>query len=237
MASDGERSRSERTSAREDWASLLPVLVSVSAAILYAVTATASNKVYSTLGISPADVGLTYGETLRRAASFVVSLVPLTAAGVFIVVVATRPFTRRPVLKLLRPVTTGVVAVMLVSVAITAATFWAPETSRFIAAGFSSFGGPGLTDFSPWDARPAKVRWLVRDHGPLPAGCMLYLGTADGVAVLYDAGERFGLGLRGEPRAPYPKTPRIWRVPTAETAIEIFTTATACQPDGRVHHG
>src|SRR4051794_31762715 len=103
MASDGEGSLPERTSARGDWPSLLPLLVSVSAAILYAVMATASNKVYATLGISPADVGLTYGETLRRSASFVVaSLVPLTAAGVFLVVVATRPFTQRPVLTMLR---------------------------------------------------------------------------------------------------------------------------------------
>jgi hypothetical protein len=66
----------------------------------------------------------------------------------------------------------------------------------------------------PWRADPATVTWLGLPPAgdPLSGRCMMYLGQANGTAVLYDVRSRW-----------------VVRVPTSEVVILIDTSADSCR--------
>jgi hypothetical protein len=65
----------------------------------------------------------------------------------------------------------------------------------------------------PWRADPATVRWLHETpaNDPLSGRCLMYLGQANGIAVLYDVQSR-----------------RVVRVPASEVVILVETGSERC---------
>jgi hypothetical protein len=105
----------------------------------------------------------------------------------------------------------GAAAVIVLSVAVVfvVATLLAPVAARLVEQ------GKAYHDWTvPWRADPATVRWLHQPQAgdPLSGPCVMYLGQANGIVVLYDVRSR-----------------RVVRVPSGDVVVLIETSADSCQ--------
>ena len=120
--------------------------------------------------------------------------------SVAVAVVASRRRRRRYVASALVAVAFGVV------VGVGAIVWWAERARDNMLDGYDTAG----LWFGPWAARVVSIR--AGDLSELPIDrCLLYLGEADGMTVLYDP--------EGEDRT--------WRVPTTGLLIEIHPDASS----------
>jgi hypothetical protein len=209
-------------------------LASLGLAVAYVALRFAYTRFYDTLGVAPEDLGLGKIDLLVRSVGLVVTF---ALAGVLLLEVAAFAFVLiTPVLLVLkgvskdrkrpeqgtstvrsrrRPAWAGrgwkagaVASVALVAVLV---TVLGPGAARRVEQ------GKAYRDWTvPWRADPAIVRWLHQPPGgdPLSGRCVMYLGQANGIAVLYDV-----------------RSHQVVRVPSSEVVILINTSADSCQSD------
>jgi hypothetical protein len=224
----GQRGRSRRRPGTADRASLwgnrvqlVAGLASVGVAAAYVALRFAYTRFYDTLGVAPEDLGLGKVDLLVRSAGLVLAsaltgvvLLELAVFVVFLIVAApvilkgtldARPRLRRAWFT--RGWKAGAVASVALVVALV--TVGGPSVARLVEQ------GKAYRDWTvPWRADPATVTWLRQPPAgdPLSGRCVMYLGQANGIAVLYDVGSR-----------------RVVRVPSSEVVILIETSAHSCQ--------
>jgi hypothetical protein len=211
---------------------LVAGLASVGVAVAYVALRLAYTRFYDTLGVAPEDLGLGKVDLLVRSAGLVVLFalagfllleVAAFAAGLITVALVFFKGIRQDTKKTEQGTPVAVprrrpawaarwwkvgaaISVALVVVLITAL---APRAARFVEQ------GKAYRDWTlPWRADPATVRWLRQPPAgdPLNGRCVMYLGQANGIAVLYDVRYR-----------------RVVRVPSSEVVILIETSADSCQ--------
>lgn len=222
----------DRTSVWSNRVQLVAGLASVGVAVAYVALRLAYTRFYDALGVAPEDLGLGKVDLLARSAGLVVAV---ALAGVFLLEVAA--FVAIPIATALvffkrAPEDTGkpeqstsaagprrrpawvrrwwkVGAAISVALVVVPITLLAPRVARQVEQ------GKAYRDWTvPWRADPATVRWLRQPPAgdPLSGRCVMYLGQANGIAVLYDVRSR-----------------RVVRIPSSEVVILIDTSADSCQ--------
>jgi hypothetical protein len=211
---------------------LVAGLTSVGVAVAYVALRLAYTRFYDTLGVAPEDLGLGKVDLLVRSAGLVVlfaltGVVLLEVAASVVVPIAIalvffkgmRKDTKKPEQGTpaagprRRPAWTArwwkAGAAISVALVVVLVTVTAPSVARHVEQ------GKAYRDWTlPWRADPATVRWLRQPPAgdPLSGRCVMYLGQANGIAVLYDVRSR-----------------RVVRVPSSEVVILIETSADSCQ--------
>jgi hypothetical protein len=182
------------------------VVVSLAGALTYVAVSLGQAAFYAPFGVDPAEVGLGYTETLTRTARVFLPVVVL--AGVVLLMIAGQ-LPRRPSIDRTGAVALTIVVGLLLLVVVTIVMpVWysakaedvrdgeplRPEIDRLFAVVRNPLG---------IRAEPVEVTWAGDGDEPYPfRGPAIYLGRADGVAVLYD-----------------PRTEQTVRVPDSEVVI------------------
>ena len=225
-----------RTSMWSNRVQLVAGLASVGVAVAYVAVRLAYTSFYNTLGVAPEDLGLgkvdllvrsagllalfaLAGVLLLEVAAFVAMLVAVLMAAAQVFFKRAPEDTRKPEQDTpaagprRRPawakrwwMAGAAISVALVVVLI---AVLAPLAARRVEQ------GKAYRDWTvPWRADPATVRWLHQPLAgdPLSGRCVMYLGQANGISVLYDVRSR-----------------RLVRIPSSEVVILIDTSADSCQ--------
>jgi hypothetical protein len=173
----------------------LVVVLSWIGALAYLVARSAQTSFYSKFGVEPDEVGLGYAATLSRAANLL--LVLSLVAGIVLTVAAVVRPARAPRGRRLRAPTVGVALVALVLFAVWMRVAYTSDAHR-VKRGRSlrppGLSTPGRVVTNPLGLRvePVRVTWLGGSAGGYEFGHadVMYLGRADGIAVLFDPARR-----------------------------------------------
>lgn len=169
------------------WATVLSAATAIGAVIEYGLLSIGAARTYQAIGVEPREIGLSSGVVLAQTTISIGAVAVLMIAPMTIAIF--RGWFKRAhyfgILAAVNLVLTGALVV-----------YASNEARSALEKGHSTpplFGSLALP--SPWHAEIARIVWL--NESPANAGsptCVLYLGTADRVSVLYD--HRHGRTLR-----------------------------------------
>jgi len=194
-----------------DWIAAAPVALSVAGIVLYGVVTIADERFYEALGISSADVGLNYANTLVRANGLVlISVLYLLYLGPYFLLFQfawsrafrsnvpqehmteedhRRAATRRKSLRLQMLIVSVTAIVLSLAVALPLLYHVAANRADLVSQGHAV--GPvkiwGLT-ILPISADPARAQWITPEpeDSPVLPQHLLFLGQAGSLTPLYD---------------------------------------------------